>query len=135
MYNIFYISKKQRQLLCEHCLQCGYFKNMQIYIFFFWLFSFFFILYSLKHKNFWKHYLITVTMFWRAALKVSLSFLATLTFLLYSSTKLSSTDEIKGKLLQLLLTQSQGLLMSSGCPIEKVSEGDVVMRQVVLCLE
>lgn len=105
----------------------------------FFSFGYFLFFYSIlfKTKTFGSifRYLITVTMFWRAALKVSLSFLATLTFLLYSSTKLSSTDEIKGKLLQLLLTQSQGLLMSSGCPIEKVSEGDVVMRQVVLCLE
>ncbi|XP_062617371.1 uncharacterized protein LOC134279048 [Saccostrea cucullata] len=48
---------------------------------------------------------------------------------LCSTAKLSSTDEIKGKLLQLLLTQSQGILMSSGCPIEKdllasLSKGD-----------
>jgi hypothetical protein len=41
-------------------------------------------------------------------------------FTIYSKTKLSSADEVKGRLLQLLLNQSQGLLMNTGCPIEKV---------------
>ncbi|KAJ8322230.1 hypothetical protein KUTeg_000701 [Tegillarca granosa] len=40
-------------------------------------------------------------------------------FSLDSKSKLSTTDEVKDKLLQLLLTQSQGLLVNSGCPIEK----------------
>lgn len=38
---------------------------------------------------------------------------------LCSKAKLSSADEVKGRLLQLLLNQSQGLLINSGCPIEK----------------
>ncbi|XP_052086307.1 uncharacterized protein LOC127723643 isoform X5 [Mytilus californianus] len=38
---------------------------------------------------------------------------------LCSKAKISSVDEVKGRLLQLLLNQSQGLLMNSGCPIEK----------------
>ncbi|KAJ8322372.1 hypothetical protein KUTeg_000843 [Tegillarca granosa] len=44
---------------------------------------------------------------------------ATLRIRLCSKSKLSTTDEVKDKLLQLLLTQSQGLLVNSGCPIEK----------------
>lgn len=44
-----------------------------------------------------------------------------LIFTIYSKAKISSVDEVKGRLLQLLLNQSQGLLMNSGCPIEKVS--------------
>ncbi|KAK3088085.1 hypothetical protein FSP39_014495 [Pinctada imbricata] len=44
---------------------------------------------------------------------------ATLRIRLCSQTKVSSAEEIKGKLLQLLLTQSQDLLLKAGCPIEK----------------
>ncbi|XP_069106867.1 homeobox protein dve-1-like [Argopecten irradians] len=56
---------------------------------------------------------------------------ATLRIRLSSQSKLSSTDEVKSKLLQLLLTQSHGLLLTSGCPIEKsllssISKGDTL---------
>ncbi|XP_060068151.1 uncharacterized protein LOC132548313 [Ylistrum balloti] len=56
---------------------------------------------------------------------------ATLRIRLSSQSKLSSTDEVKSKLLQLLLTQSHGLLLTSGCPIEKsllssITKGDTL---------
>ncbi|XP_025091359.1 uncharacterized protein LOC112562349 isoform X4 [Pomacea canaliculata] len=44
---------------------------------------------------------------------------ATLRIRLSSQPKLSSAEEMKEKLLQLLLTQSHSLLIESGCPIEK----------------
>ncbi|KAK6167870.1 hypothetical protein SNE40_021801 [Patella caerulea] len=44
---------------------------------------------------------------------------ATLRIRLASQSRQTSTDDVKEKLLQLLLTQSQSLLNDSGCPIEK----------------
>ncbi|KAL5014816.1 hypothetical protein ScPMuIL_009086 [Solemya velum] len=44
---------------------------------------------------------------------------ATLRIRLTSKSKLSSTDEVKEKLLKLLLSESHGLLSTAGCPIEK----------------
>ena len=38
----------------------------------------------------------------------------------YSRTKINTLDEMKEKLLQFLLQNSQSVLTSAGCPIEKV---------------
>ncbi|GIY53914.1 uncharacterized protein CDAR_87221 [Caerostris darwini] len=49
-----------------------------------------------------------------------LSSAATLRIRLYSRPKLHSANDVKEKLLQVLLAQSQNLLVSSGCPIDQV---------------
>lgn len=41
-------------------------------------------------------------------------------FARFSHPRLSSVEEMKEKLLQLLLTSSQSMLMDTGCPVEKV---------------
>ncbi|CAL1267863.1 unnamed protein product [Larinioides sclopetarius] len=48
-----------------------------------------------------------------------LSSAATLRIRLYSRPKLHSANDVKEKLLQVLLAQSQNLLVSSGCPIDQ----------------
>ncbi|XP_035205075.1 uncharacterized protein LOC118180028 isoform X2 [Stegodyphus dumicola] len=48
-----------------------------------------------------------------------LSTVATLRIRLYSRPKLHSANDVKEKLLQVLLAQSQNLLVSSGCPIDQ----------------
>lgn len=48
-----------------------------------------------------------------------LTSVAVLRIRLSSQPKLNSTDDVKDKLLQLLISQSHGMLLNSGCPIEK----------------
>ncbi|CAI9728642.1 dve-1-like isoform X1 [Octopus vulgaris] len=48
-----------------------------------------------------------------------LTSVAILRIRLSSQPKLNSTDDVKDKLLQLLISQSHGMLLNSGCPIEK----------------
>ncbi|XP_021000719.1 homeobox protein dve-1 isoform X2 [Parasteatoda tepidariorum] len=48
-----------------------------------------------------------------------LSTVATLRIRLYSRPKLHSANDVKEKLLQVLLAQSQNILVSSGCPIDQ----------------
>ncbi|GAB1602987.1 uncharacterized protein LOC115215778 [Argonauta hians] len=48
-----------------------------------------------------------------------LTSVAILRIRLSSQRKVNSTDDVKDKLLQLLISQSHGMLLNSGCPIEK----------------
>lgn len=50
-----------------------------------------------------------------------------------SQPKLSSAEEMKAKLLQLLLTHSHSLLIESGCPIEKVCTVVLLANDILQC--